>query len=335
MKYTILIVILLTVEFCYAQSTKEVAGKILSSTVSIVTKDKDFQTLALGSGFITDNEEVVTNLHVVEGAKYVFVIKNKTVKEIGSSGYLSLDKENDIILLKVPGLIGEKIEISQTTFPQIGEQIFVAGNPKGLSGTFSDGLVSGIREIENRKLIQISAPISPGSSGGPVVNKSSSLVGVSVGGISDGQNLNFAIPALYVKRLIENKSSLKQFNFTKSKVTDTAYDDIREGVLAQDITFSIQNVPSWVDALPKHLQSFSIRNNLSFPVKNIKVLFIVYNKQGIPTDSYEEEYLTSYGDQIRPHLAYRKKTDNWGVSICSIKETEKWEIRILDFEIIK
>ncbi len=331
MKHTFLLIAFLIVKFCYAQDTKEVAGKILSSTVSMITKDKDFQTLALGSGFITDNEEVVTNLHVVEGAKHVFVIKNKSVEEIGSSGYISLDKENDIILLKVPGLIGEKLEISQTTFPQIGEQIFVAGNPKGLSGTFSDGLVSGIRELENRKLIQISAPISPGSSGGPVVDKSSSLIGVSVGGISDGQNLNFAIPAMYVKELIENKSSLNQFNFSKSKVTNTPYDDIREGVLAQDITFNIQD---WGDGLPKHLQSFSIRNNLSYPVFNIKVLFIVYNDKGIPTDSHEETYCRYSSDAIRPHLAYRVKIRAWGY-VENIKATEHWEIRVLDFEIVK
>lgn len=333
MKHTILLIALLIVKFCYAQDTKEVAGKILSSTVSIITKDKDFQTLALGSGFITDNEEVVTNLHVVEGARYVFVIKNKSVEEISSSGYISLDKENDIVLLKVPGLIGERLEIKQTTFPQIGEQIFVAGNPKGLTGTFSDGLVSGIRELENRKLIQISAPISPGSSGGPVVDKSSSLIGVSVGGISDGQNLNFAIPALYVKKLIENKSSLNQFNFSKSKVTGTPYEDIREGVVVQDITASFEEM--WNDGLPRRLQSFSIKNNLSFPVKSIKLLFIVYNKQGIPTDSYEEDYLKYYGDPIRPHLAHRVKISAWGASVESIKESERWEIRVLDFEIVK
>ncbi|MCD4694974.1 MAG: S1C family serine protease [Bacteroidales bacterium] len=194
---------------CFAQDTKTIANKILASTVSIITKDKNYQTLALGSGFITDSEEIVTNVHVVEGAKYVFVIKNKSNEEISSNGYISLDKENDIILLKVPGLTGNKLEIKQTAFPHIGEPIYVAGNPKGLSGTFSDGLVSGIRELEKRNLIQISAPISPGSSGGPVVDKSANIVGVSVGGISGGQNLNFAIPALYVKKLIENKSELK------------------------------------------------------------------------------------------------------------------------------
>lgn len=332
MKSTLWVVSFLIGINCFAQDSKTIANKILSSTVSIITKDKDFQTIALGSGFMTDNEEVVTNVHVVEGAKYVYVIKNKGVQEISSSGYISLDKENDIVLLKVPGLFGEKIEIKQTTFPQIGEPIYVAGNPKGLSGTFSDGLVSGIRELENRKLIQISAPISPGSSGGPVVDKSSSLIGVSVGGISDGQNLNFAIPALYVKNLIENKSGLNQFNFSKSKVTDTPYDDIREGVIAQDITY---NIIDWGNGLPKHLQSFSIRNNLSFPIKNIKVLFIVYNNKGIPTDSYEDDYIIYSGDPIRPHLAQRIKTDNWGAPICDIKETEKWEIRILDFKIVK
>lgn len=315
----------------FGQDTKAIANKILSSTVSIITKDKNYQTLAVGSGFITGNEEIVTNVHVVEGAKYVFVVKNNSVEEINSSGYISLDKDNDIILLKVPGIIGSRLEIIQTTFPQIGEPIYVAGNPKGLSGTFSDGLVSGIRELENRKLIQISAPISPGSSGGPVVDKTSSLVGVSVGGISNGQNLNFAIPALYVKKLIENKSSLIQFNFSKSRETNTPYDDIREGVLVQDITFNIQD---WGDGLPKHLQSFSIRNNLSFPVKKVRLLFIVYNIKGIPTDSRERTFCSDFSDAIKPHLAYREKQCSLSY-VQDIKATESWEIRVLDFEIIK
>lgn len=333
MKSILLIICLFLIINSFGQDTKAIANKILSSTVSIITKDKDFQTLALGSGFITDNEEIVTNVHVVENAKYVFVVKNKSVAEIKSTGYISLDKLNDIILLKVPGLNGVKLDILQTVLPQIGEPIFVAGNPKGLSGTFSDGLVSGIRELENRNLIQISAPISPGSSGGPVVDKTANLVGVSVGGISDGQNLNFAIPAKYVKALIENKSELKLFNFTKQQSTTVSYGDVREGVIVQDITSSFEE--EWNDGLPRKLQSFSIRNNLSSPVRNIKLLFIVYNKQGIPTDSYEEDYLKYSGDPIRSHLAYRVKIGAWGASVESIKATEKWVIRVLDFEIVK
>jgi len=84
--------------------------------------------------------------------------------------------------------------------------------------------------------------------------------------------------------------------------------------------------------LPKHLQFFSIRSNLSYSVKKIKLLYIDYNRQGVPTDSYEET-VNPY-DPIRPHLAYRKDMHDYG-GIADIKSTEEWEIRVLDFEIIK
>jgi len=192
-------------------------------------------------------------------------------------------------------------------------------------------LVSGIRQFDDRDLIQISAPISPGSSGGPVVDRNSNLIGVSVGGISGGQNLNFAIPAKYVRSLQLKTSAVSSFNTLGSKKSRSEYDDIREGVTVQDIT-SNYNYEDWGDGLPKHLQSFSIRNNLSYPVKNIKLLFIVYNKQGVPTDSHEETFRRY--DVIRPGLAYRKKISAWGY-VEDIKATERWEIRVLDFEIVK
>jgi len=114
----------------YSQDTRSIASKILKSTVSIITKDKDFQTLALGSGFIINDEIIVTNLHVIEGAKHVYVVKNNTTDEIHSTGYVAVDKINDLALLKVPLLQGPSIEINQTSLPSVGEQIFVAGNPQ-------------------------------------------------------------------------------------------------------------------------------------------------------------------------------------------------------------
>jgi len=64
-----------------------------------------------------------------------------------------------------------------------------------LEGTFSEGIVSAIRELPSRKIIQITAPISSGSSGGPILNGSGQVIGVAVATILDGQNLNFAIPS--------------------------------------------------------------------------------------------------------------------------------------------
>ena len=86
---------------------------------------------------------------------------------------------------------------------QIGEPIYAVGNPIGfLEGTFSDGLVSGIRALENLKLIQMTAPISEGSSGGPVLNANGEVVGVSTAGVKLGQSLNFAVPSNALKKML-------------------------------------------------------------------------------------------------------------------------------------
>ncbi len=91
----------------------------------------------------------------------------------------------------------------------IGEEVFAVGNPQGLEGTFSQGIVGSIRDLAGGSLVQITAPISPGSSGGPVLNGKAELVGVTFATYKGGQNLNFAIPSQYLKDLLAKKESPK------------------------------------------------------------------------------------------------------------------------------
>ena len=92
---------------------------------------------------------------------------------------------------------------------RIGETVYVAGNPKGLEGTFSDGIISSRRDKLTKERLQMTAPISPGSSGGPVLNRKGEVIGVSFMTLQGGQNLNFAIPSKYLKKLLEQKKSAK------------------------------------------------------------------------------------------------------------------------------
>ena len=97
------------------------------------------QTLSLGSGFIIEDGLVVTNVHVIEDAKSVFVKQTNSSVELKSTGYVAIDRVNDLVILKVPSLTGQSLSFSNKE-QEIGEVIFVAGNPSGLMGTFSDGI---------------------------------------------------------------------------------------------------------------------------------------------------------------------------------------------------
>ena len=91
----------------------------------------------------------------------------------------------------------------------MGERVYAVGNPQGLEGTFSRGIVSGIRNVGDDKILQVTAPISPGSSGGPILNDRGEVIGVSVATFKGGQDLNFAIPSSYLATLLAKAGPAK------------------------------------------------------------------------------------------------------------------------------
>jgi hypothetical protein len=117
------------------------------------------------------------------------------------------DKKNDLAILSVD------IDLTSKPLPLApgvsspGEQIFAIGNPEGLEKTISQGIISGLRKRGDRELLQITSPISHGSSGGPILNARGEVVGVAVGMFEDGQNLNFAVPVAYVRSLLAQKDN--------------------------------------------------------------------------------------------------------------------------------
>jgi len=111
------------------------------------------------------------------------------------------DAQNDLAVLTVEGGGASTLTLGNSDTVKVGEPIVVVGNPEGLEQTVSNGLISGIREFGGKKLFQITAPISEGSSGSPVFNERGEVIGVVVASLESGQNLNFAIPINYAKQL--------------------------------------------------------------------------------------------------------------------------------------
>jgi hypothetical protein len=116
--------------------------------------------------------------------------------------YVTSDPRRDVAVLKIPVEGAVSLRLGSDTAAVVGAEVYAMGHPLGQTSTFSDGLVSASRTIEGVSMIQISAPISSGSSGGPVMDGSGEVVGVATMVLTGGQNLNYAVPVQYVRPLL-------------------------------------------------------------------------------------------------------------------------------------
>ena len=227
---TILVALLLfyTINTAPAQtplSAEDIAEKALAATVYLEMRDKNGKTLGIGSGFFVQPNLIATNYHVIEGAA------KGTAKLVGKyttyniEGVTATDRDNDLALLKVTAYGIKPLSLGDSDTVRIGETVYVAGNPKGLEGTFSDGIISSRRDKDTKERLQMTAPISPGSSGGPVLNRKGEVIGVFFAGhrALDAQNLNFAIPSKYLKALLEQSKLAKPLSQEKQSVSADTY----------------------------------------------------------------------------------------------------------------
>ena len=142
-------------------------------------KDSNGKPLGFGSGFFVKPNLIATNYHVIAGAA------RGTAKLVGKSttykieGFTATYKFNDLTLLKVSASGINPLPIGNSDAVKIGETVYVVSSPKGLEGTFSDGIISGRHGGHAKGRLQMTAPISPGSSGGPVLNRKGEVIGVS------------------------------------------------------------------------------------------------------------------------------------------------------------
>jgi S1-C subfamily serine protease len=161
----------------------------------------------LGTGFSIGNHGLLlTNFHVLDGATTVGVKLPGTGAPILTTKVRGYDLDDDLVILQVDGADSQPVMLGDSDKAFSGQPVVVVGNPEGLEQTVSNGLVSGIRELNGRRLLQISAPISAGSSGSPVFNDHGEVIGIVVSSIEAGQNLNFAVPINYAKPLLERRT---------------------------------------------------------------------------------------------------------------------------------
>jgi S1-C subfamily serine protease len=198
-----------------AMTPVEIKRDYGDAVVTISTYSAAEDAVGLGSGFIIDPSGViVTCYHVIDGA-YPAVVKLLNGASFHDIWVLGCDSANDVAVIRVKGRGLPAVKLGDSDDVEVGERVVVIGNPKGLENTVSDGLLSGVREVEGCNILQISAPISPGSSGGPVFNSSGHVIGIAAATLRDGQNLNFCVPIKHARLYTEAEPNLTLEDFSR------------------------------------------------------------------------------------------------------------------------
>jgi S1-C subfamily serine protease len=202
------VVRLLTLALCsfapaWAQQSEaaKIYAQSSNSVLLIFIRSADAKIVAQGTGFVVEGGRIITNQHVVKDGTPLIDLGGARIPATVEA----TDDLNDLAVLSVAAeMTATPLSLSEK-LPPPGSSVFAIGNPRGLEKSISTGVVAGVRTAGNRQLLQITTPISPGSSGGPVFDSSGQVIGVTVGSIEDGQNLNFAVPAPAVLRLLSGR----------------------------------------------------------------------------------------------------------------------------------
>lgn len=182
-------------EYLVKISPKEIYENNNEAVVLVRIYDKEGKLVGFSSGFNVLKEGlIVTNLHSILPGYYMDVkFPNHGVYEEVYIAGLSKTL-HDLVILKINGKNLPNIDLNNSIEAEIGDDVIVIGNPEGFINTISEGILSGIRNMDGYPYYQITAPISGGSSGAPVFDLYGNIIGICVATIEPGQNLNFCIP---------------------------------------------------------------------------------------------------------------------------------------------
>jgi hypothetical protein len=186
------------------RSAEDVFAQVSGSVARVNALDGSGRTAMVGSGVVVDRGAVITNCHVVARAASVQV-------KFGSGTYSAsvdvADEELDLCRLGVAGLDAPAIQVGSVGLLRTGQRVYAIGAPQGLDLTISEGIVSSLREVQGGTVIQTTAPVSKGSSGGGLFDASGRLVGIVTFQHRFGQNLNFALPADWIGEMRTRRAS--------------------------------------------------------------------------------------------------------------------------------
>ena len=206
-------------------SGEEIYEQCSSSVFYIENYNASGKAIASGSGFfLSSNGLAVTNHHVIEDAASA-KIRTTNGKVYSVKGIYDADPSLDLALLQIDGSGFSYLNKGDSTSLKGGSHIYTIGSPQGLENSISEGIIANPdRVINGQHYIQITAPISHGSSGGALLDEKGNVIGVTSAGIESGQNLNLAVPIHMLNQLSQGSlkpvgTSFSNLQLTVSKST--------------------------------------------------------------------------------------------------------------------
>ncbi len=180
-----------------AKPPEQIFQQASQSVVVIHSYDSEGNSINQGGGVVTAKELVTTNCHVIDDAARIDVHHQL---QVFTATPAAENRDRDLCQLNVPKLNAPRASLYAGRL-RVGQRVYAIGAPEGLELTLTEGLISSVREFEGSQYIQTSAAISQGSSGGGLFDSEGRLIGITAFFISEGQNLNFALPAGWIVEL--------------------------------------------------------------------------------------------------------------------------------------
>jgi tetratricopeptide (TPR) repeat protein len=327
-----------------AQDSSVVCKNAANSTVTILTDS------VCGSGFFIDDSIIVTNFYITKGAAKLYYCTNNSSVKYGIAGYIAVDKTFDLILLKVSGPSKPPVPIAASP-TEVGQKVYAICGSNGMAANISEGTVSAKLGLNDDTLIQITATIPNKGSGGPVVNSTGELLGVSVIHHLNGQTIDISIPVKYIERLLKNRSDsafpLSELNVRANTPVAAAKAYFRDGLQKyayEDYKGALQDFSNAINLNPNDTDVYEflgvakalINDNLGAIKAFTRYLLVqprserVYYLRGALRRKIEDyaEAITDLDSVIKFDPAYAEAYLNRGMAEVAMKDYDDAEYDI-------
>lgn len=299
-------------------NASDIYSKSKDKVALIISYDQSGIPTSQGSGFFISKDSLITNYHVIEGASRVDIKIIGEDKMIRGSKIISASERHDIAIIKTK----KEFNYFQTDSLNeeiIGSKIFTIGNPRGLEGTISEGIISAKRK-EDYDLIQITAPISPGNSGGPLINEKGNVIGISTFTLTNSQNLNFAVPIKYIKECKDYV--FKPTTSIRKKISDKTAVTLSNFKKTQTQNYEFISLKNHTSHFIKSITGVIVYKDMANQIIDYQLINVDIN---IPPNLAKQTKIRSF-DQDDNYLYY-KDLDVYGGTKFQV------EFRLLSYEI--